>query len=60
MALISHGGRDFLVGFYRNGELFDVGDDIVLRVVMDGERAGSIELLFDGEPFARGERGERD
>ena len=56
VALIPHGEHHLLVGFYRNGELFDVGDDIVLRLVMDGAQASGMEMLFDGKPFAVGPR----
>ena len=57
VVLIPAGEHQFYMGFSRNGKLFSVGTDIVLRMVMgeDG-RASGIEMVFDGTPFADGAR----
>jgi hypothetical protein len=47
---------EFRLGFLRTGELFDADEAMTLRMVMDGDRARGVELLWEGQPFARGER----
>ncbi len=60
IALVPVSDQEFRIGFLRNGALFDVGDEMTVRMVMDGGRATAIELVWEGrEAFARGARAER-
>jgi hypothetical protein len=57
VALIPAGEHEFYFGFLRNGDLFDVGDEMTLRMVMDGDVATGVEMVWEGaDVFARGER----
>jgi len=57
VALIPAGEHEFYFGFLRNGDLFDVGDEMTLRMVMDGDIATGVEMVWEGvDVFARGER----
>ncbi len=56
VALVPLGGGEFRIGFLRDGALFDVGDEMTLRVRAEGGRAVGAELLWEGRVFATGER----
>lgn len=61
VALVPVSDTEFRIGFMRNGALFDVGDELTIRVVggRDGP-ASAVELLWEGSLVtARGERVER-
>jgi len=44
----------FHVGFLRDGALFDVPDEITLRVRTQGGTSVGAELLWEGEVFGEG------
>jgi len=54
--LIPVGDAEFQLGFLRNGQLFDAGDEMTMRMVVEGDRAERIELLWEGQVFTTGER----
>jgi hypothetical protein len=54
--LIPVGEGEFQLGFLRNGQLFDAGDEMTMRMVIQGDRAERIELLWEGSVFTTGER----
>jgi Protein of unknown function (DUF2911) len=47
---------EFGLGFMRAGELFDAAEEMTIRMVMDGDRARGVELLWEGRAFAKGDR----
>jgi hypothetical protein len=54
IALVPVGTAEFLIGFLRAGELFDVADEMTLRIVTrDGTSVGA-ELRWEGEVFGTG------
>lgn len=56
VALVPAGPAEFMIGFLRDGALFDVADELTLRVlVRDGASTGA-ELLWEGERFAVGRK----
>lgn len=56
ITLVPAGQGEFYLGFMRNGELFDLGQEMTLRMIMQEDRAAAVEMLWYGEPFARGDR----
>ena len=57
IALIPAGEHEFYIGFMRGGELFDAGTEMTVRLVMDGDVARSVEMVWEGDRvFARGDR----
>lgn len=58
VAMVPVSDNEFRVGFMRNGELFDVGDEMTIRVIADGDGpATAVELRWEGtQVAARGER----
>ena len=54
--LVPSGEKEFYRGVVRGGEWFDVSDEMTIFMIMDQERAVAVELRWEGEPFARGER----
>jgi hypothetical protein len=56
ITLVPAGEGEFYLGFMRNGELFDVGEEMTLRMIVEGDRASAVEMPWYGEPFARGDR----
>lgn len=56
IALVPAGPAEFRIGFLRNGALFDVADEMTLRVlVRDGVSTGA-ELRWEGEVFGVGDK----
>ncbi len=56
VALVPAGEGEFMIGFLRNGALFDVADEMTLRILtQDGVSTGA-ELLWEGEVFAVGDK----
>ena len=53
IALIHDGGGIFRIGFLRDGELFDVGSELTLRVIPGRQGGRRGELRWEGEVFAR-------
>jgi hypothetical protein len=51
IALIPVGGGEFRVGFLRDGALFDVGDEMTLRVRVENGHAVGADLLWGGVVF---------
>ncbi len=56
VALVPAGPGEFRIGFLRDGELFDVADEMTLRVLTDGTRSTGAELRWEGEVFGQGEK----
>ena len=54
--LIPAGNGELMIGFMRNGQLFDVAPEMTLRMIEEGARQGGIELLWEGERTAAGDR----
>jgi hypothetical protein len=54
--LIPAGDAQFRLGFMRNGELFDAGDEMTLHLIVESGRVDRAEMLWEGKPFATGER----
>jgi hypothetical protein len=56
IALVPAGPAEFRFGYMRDGALFDVGDEMTLRIlVQDGVSTGA-QLRWEGEVFATGEK----
>lgn len=56
IALVPAGSAEFRIGFLRDGALFDVADEMTLRVLThDGTSTGA-ELRWEGEVFGVGEK----
>ena len=53
--LIPNGEGELMLGFLRNGALFDVAPEMTIRVVEEGDREGGIDLLWEGWEFAQGD-----
>ncbi len=47
---------ELLLGFLRNGKLFDVAPEMTIRAIEKGDRKGGIDLLWEGWEFAKGDR----
>ena len=45
-----------MIGFLRNGALFDVADEMTLRIVTAGGVSTGAELLWESEVFGVGEK----
>ena len=56
IALVPAGPAEFRIGFLRGGELFDVADEMTLRILTDGSASTGAELRWEGEVFGRGEK----
>lgn len=56
IALVPAGAGEFMIGFLRNGDLFDVADEMTIRILSrDGVSTGA-EMLWEGEVFGVGEK----
>ncbi len=53
--LIPTESGELMIGFIRNGQLFDVAPEMTLRMI-EGDSEGGIELLWEGERSAKGDR----
>jgi hypothetical protein len=53
--LIPNEAGELMIGFMRNGALFDVAPEMTLRMIEGDSRRG-IELLWEGERSAKGDR----
>lgn len=59
VSLIPTGPVEFYIGFMRGGELFDVGDEMTVRMVVEGKRATAIEMVWQrSRVFAAADRAE--
>lgn len=56
VALVPAGPADFRIGFLRNGALFDVGDEMTLRVLTEGGVSTGAELRWEGRVFGIGQK----
>ena len=54
VALVPAGPAEFRIGFLRNGALFDVADEMTMRVLTDRGVSTGAELLWEGEVFGVG------
>ena len=54
IALVPAGPAEFMIGFQRNGALFDVADEMTLRVLVENGASTGAELRWEGEVFAVG------
>ncbi len=56
VALVPAGPAEFRIGFLRNGALFDVGDEMTLRVLTEGGVSTGAELRWEGRVFGIGQK----
>ena len=56
VALIPTGEAEFMIGFLRQGELFDVAPEMTLRILTAGGVSTGAELRWEGEVFGVGEK----
>lgn len=56
IALVPAGPSEFRIGFLRNGALFDVADEMTLRILTRGGVSTGAELLWEGAVFGVGEK----
>ena len=56
VALVPSGPAEFRIGFMRNGELFDVADEMTIRVLTERGASTGAELRWEGEVFGVGEK----
>lgn len=56
IALVPVDRGEFRIGFLRGGALFDVGDEMTLRVSARDGVSYEAELLWEGEPFGVGRK----
>jgi hypothetical protein len=54
IALVPAGPAEFMIGFLRDGELFDVAGELTLRVLTENGVSTGAEFLWEGEVFGRG------
>jgi hypothetical protein len=56
IALVPAGPAEFMIGFLRNGDLFDVADEMTLRILVENGVSTGAEFLWEGEVFGIGEK----
>jgi hypothetical protein len=56
VALVPAGPGEFMIGFLRDGALFDVADEMTLRVNVEGGVSTGAELRWEGRTFGEGRR----
>ena len=56
IALLPSGPAEFRIGFMRNGALFDVADEMTIRVLTENGISTGAELRWEGEVFGVGEK----
>ena len=56
IALAPAGPAEFMIGFLRNGDLFDVADEMTLRILVENGVSTGAEFLWEGEVFGIGEK----
>ena len=56
IALVPAGRAEFMIGFMRNGELFDVADEMTLRILVEDDVSTGAEFLWEGEVFGIGKK----
>ena len=56
IALVPAGRAEFMIGFLRNGELFDVADEMTLRILVEDDVSTGAEFLWEGEVFGIGKK----
>ena len=56
IALVPAGPAEFMIGFLRNGSLFDVAEEMTLRILMEDGASTGAELLWEGRVFGVGEK----
>jgi len=56
VALVPAGPREFMVGFLRNGALFDVAEEMTLRILTQAGVSSGAELLWEGKVFGVGRK----
>ncbi|NNM32602.1 MAG: hypothetical protein HKO53_06030, partial [Gemmatimonadetes bacterium] len=56
IALVPAGPAEFMIGFLRQGELFDVAPEMTLRILTAGGVSSGAELRWEGEVFGVGEK----
>ena len=54
VALVPAGPNEFRIGFMRNGALFDVADEMTIRVLVENGVSTGAELRWEGESFGVG------
>jgi hypothetical protein len=48
-----------MIGFLRNGSLFDVAEEMTLRILMQDGASTGAELLWEGQVFGVGRKAGR-
>ncbi len=56
IALVPAGPAEFMIGFLRNGALFDVADEMTLRILVEDGVSTGAEFLWEGAVFGIGEK----
>ena len=56
IALVPAGRAEFMIGFMRNGELFDVADEMTLRILVEDDVSTGAEFLWEGDVFGIGKK----
>ena len=54
IALVPAGPAEFMIGFLRDGRLFDVAEELTLRILVEGGVSTSAEFLWEGRVFGEG------
>ena len=56
IALIPAGSAEFRLGYMRNGALFDVGDEMTVKILIENGESAGAQLLWEGSVFATGRK----
>jgi hypothetical protein len=56
IALLPVGPAEFMIGFLRNGDLFDAADEMTLCVLVEDGVSTGAELLWEDQVFGMGEK----
>ena len=57
IALVPAGPAEFKIGFTRGGALFDVADEMTIRILVENGTSVGAELRWDGETFGTANSG---
>jgi DUF2911 family protein len=56
ISLVPAGSAEFMIGFTRGGSLFDVAEEMTIRIAVSNGQSTGAELLWEGEPFGQGRK----
>ena len=54
IALVPAGPAEFMIGFLREGRLFDVAEELTLRILVEDGVSTGAEFLWEGRVFGEG------